>query len=167
MKCGICGREFMPVRSHQYKCPSCAKLARRTCAICDQSFVCRNSSPARSCEACRSEYIRRTHKGGRPWSAEKKARRSEEFKTARRKELEALQATGTKAARESPVSGPFETNRNAKIWRLKSPDGVEYQFANLNLFIRNHPAWFPNARSARTALGTVARCLFGPAPPSR
>ena len=65
---------------------------------------------------------------------------------------------GTQAARESPLAGPYETNISAKGWTLKAPDGTIHNVNNLSLFIRQHPEWFPNARSARSALCSVAAC---------
>jgi predicted nucleic acid-binding Zn ribbon protein len=42
----------------------------------------------------------------------------------------------------SPLTGPYETNRNAKDWHLIDPTGREHRFRNLSLFIRSHPELF-------------------------
>jgi hypothetical protein len=42
----------------------------------------------------------------------------------------------------SPKSGPYASHSRAKQWRLTGPDGREYQFRNLALFVRERVAQF-------------------------
>lgn len=49
-----------------------------------------------------------------------------------------LQSIGTVAALNSPKSGRFETNVNAKKWHLVSPDGKHYYFYSLNFWLREN-----------------------------
>lgn len=45
---------------------------------------------------------------------------------------------GTYAAQQSPITGRFETNRNAKKWILIDPDGKEHHCQNLMEWARNN-----------------------------
>ena len=49
---------------------------------------------------------------------------------------------GTEAAKQSPKSGRFETNINAVIWKLTSPEGNVYICKNLHLWVRNNCSLF-------------------------
>ena len=45
---------------------------------------------------------------------------------------------GKIARDKSPVCQPDENNHLAKMWRIKSPSGVIYEFKNLINFFREH-----------------------------
>ena len=42
------------------------------------------------------------------------------------------------AAKQSPLSGKFETNAIAKTWRIQAPDGQIYECRNLKNWLREH-----------------------------
>lgn len=46
------------------------------------------------------------------------------------------------ALKISPLTGRFETNKEAKCWRLRSPSGVIYELRNLSKFIRDNSELF-------------------------
>lgn len=52
--------------------------------------------------------------------------------------MKELQKIATEAAQKSPKSGRFESNINAKTWKLTSPEGKTYICRNLKLWGRNH-----------------------------
>lgn len=137
-------------------------MAVKVCVVCGKEFSAPPSSKKITCSAeCSRERKRATHTGkSNVWSEESRKRLSEKGLTENLKK-------GTDAARKSPVSGPFRTNRNAKHWVLKSPENVLYEFDNLDLFIREHPDRFPNPLSASSALRASAACLAGRPSPSR
>lgn len=74
---------------------------------------------------------------------------------------------GTAAAMKSPKSGRFETNVNAKIWKLTSPEGKIYICKNLTLWCRDHCDLFGvdatehNAQIIRTGLTNAKRGAQG------
>ena len=137
-------------------------MATKKCVICGKEFNAPPSSKKITCsQECSSARKSQSHKGVRnQWNKESRAKLSAQGRTANL-------LLGTPAARASPISGPFETNRNAKHWILKSPEGILHEFDNLNLFIRSHPEWFSNPKSASTALRASAACLAGNPAPSR
>lgn len=137
-------------------------MAVKQCVVCGKEFSAPPSSKKITCSGeCSAKRKRESHLGKRNiWSEESRQRLSQNGQSAN------LQK-GTEAALRSPASGPYETNRNAKHWVLKSPDNVIYEVDNLNLFVRSHPEWFQNPTSASSALRASAACLAGKASPSR
>lgn len=69
---------------------------------------------------------------------------------------------GTPAAKQSPVAGPFETNQEAKLWLLTSPNGDEYRVVNLKKFIRENSNLFDGTvEQAHAGLRQVQLSLMG------
>lgn len=126
----------------------------KICAVCGRRFASPPSDKTVTCSReCSSIHRSRTHKGKRnQWSDESRAKLRAAGQTANLK-------LGTPAAKMSPISGAVETNRNAKHWVLKSPENMLYEFDNLALFIRQHPEFFSNPKSAHTALISAASCV--------
>ena len=52
-------------------------------------------------------------------------------------------SVANEAAKVMPLTGHFETNNHAVEWNLIAPDGMEYTFRNLNLWIENHMELLP------------------------
>lgn len=135
----------------------------KICTVCGKRFASPPSAKTVTCsKECSSIHRSRKHLGKHnQWSEESRA------KLRARGQTENLKR-GTPAAIVSPLAGPFETHHSAKRWTLKSPEGLLYETTNLTLFIRDHPDWFPNPKSAQTALCSAASCMAEETtPPSR
>lgn len=108
---------------------------RKICVVCGKEFFAPKSSKKVTC----SDECRRKHsadvKIGREFSAETKRKISEKSKGRDTSEIQPL---AVEAAKNSPLSGRFETNINALDWHLISPDGKHYQFHSLNFWIRKN-----------------------------
>ena len=129
----------------------------KRCAICGKEFSSPPSDNKRACSAECSRVLRsRSHKGvSNAWSDESRVR-------LRNRGRSSNLALGTPAARKSPVSGPFETNRNAKEWVLVSPDGKVYEARNLSLWLREHADMLDGTpEQARCGLAQVKRSTEG------
>ena len=108
---------------------------KRTCIICGKEFFVYPSQNNVTCgKECRKEYARR-RQTGRRYSDDSK----EKMRTiARGRDMSEVQSAGTAAAKESPKSGRFETNVNAKEWHLVSPEGREFRFRSLACWLREN-----------------------------
>lgn len=129
----------------------------KKCTICGAEFRSSPSEKKSTCSpACRSERARRHAKKGRPWSAAARAKLAEKGRTANLH-------LGTPAASASPLSGPFATNQEAKIWSLITPEGERIVVRNLSLWLREnrdriHPL---RPRQLFRGLQQVAQCIEG------
>ncbi|EPD80512.1 hypothetical protein HMPREF1207_05618 [Paenibacillus sp. HGH0039] len=91
----------------------------------------------------------------RRWSPEKRARLSERGQTENLK-------LGTLAAQVNPKTGPFETNEQALIWVLKSPEGIVHEFRNLSHWTRQHADILPGTpEQARCGIMQIKRSMLG------
>lgn len=134
----------------------------KICVICGRPFGCPPSSKKITCSPeCSRVRKMQAHTGKRnQWSVESRD------KLRARGQTENLKL-GTDAARKSPKSGRFETNVNAKIWKLTSPEGKIYICKNLALWCRDHCDLFGvditehNAQIIRTGLTNAKRGAQG------
>jgi len=130
----------------------------KTCVICGASFYAPPSSKRVTCSPTCSHLRRKqyTPTGGN-WSEA-----SREAARIRALSQETL-AMGTAVALKSPKSGPFATNLNAKRWRIRSREGIEYEFNNLLLWARENAHLFDNAPATTIANGfyTLKRSMEG------
>lgn len=53
----------------------------------------------------------------------------------------------------SPLTGPYETNKNAKLWTLNYRTGKVYEFRNLSKFVRDHLELFDGASDSQAWAG--------------
>ena len=107
----------------------------KICIICGKPFPSPPSDKKVTCsDKCRKAYaiIRNT---GRKFSEEAKRKISEK---AKGRDMAKLQVVATEKAKQSPKSGRFPTNINAKQWHLISPDGREYKFRSLQNWLREN-----------------------------
>ena len=109
----------------------------KTCVVCGGVFQAPPSSKKITCSReCSRANKRRTHLGKRNvWNAEKRKRLSRRGRTPNL-------LKGSPAAQASPRSGAFESNANALIWTLRTPDNRILVVRNLNHYIREHPEMF-------------------------
>lgn len=129
----------------------------RICVICGCSFKCSPSDKKVTCsDGCRSERARRSKTAlGRHWSGASRVKLSLKGQTANLKK-------GTAAALLSPIAGPFETNKQALIWTLLSPEGITYEARNLNLWLKQHADILPGTpEQARAGLVQIKRSMQG------
>lgn len=134
----------------------------KICTVCGKLFNCPPSAKTVTCSPeCSHKHRSSKHKGVKnQWSTEARSKVSAKGKTSN------LQK-GTPAAQKSLIAGRFTTNREAKHWYVKSPEGIAYEFTNLMLWARDHTDLFdkpPGDRSARQiAAGfyTAKRAILG------
>lgn len=129
----------------------------RKCVICNSVFNISPSSNKVTCgDACRKERARRSRIGKTTaWNEESKAALSERGVTDNLRK-------GTLAAQASPIAGPFETNKEALIWTIKSPEGVTYNVRNLNKWLRDHAEMLPGTpEQARAGFMQIKRSMQG------
>lgn len=135
---------------------------KKICVVCGRPFDCPPSSKKITCSAeCSRIRKSQSHTGKRnQWSDESRDKLRARGKTQN------LQL-GTDAAKRSPKSGRFETNINAKVWKLTSPEGKVYICKNLTLWCRNHCDLFGfdatehNAKIIRSGLANAKRGAQG------
>ncbi len=130
---------------------------RKECVVCGEEFQAPPSSKKITCgKLCSSIRKSESHRGKtHPWSAPARQRLRERGQTINL-------TLGTEAARRSPVSGPFPTNRNALVWTIESPEGKLFTMRNLNRFIRTHPTMFDGTlNQARSGFTQMRRSQQG------
>ena len=110
-------------------------MITRHCAICGAPFVVYPSDPARTCSpACRSALKSRSQTGRRhPWNEAAKQRLRDRPKPAQL-------ALGHAAAMALPDSHRGSGHRECKVWRLRSPEGHDFEFVGLMPWAREN-AW--------------------------
>lgn len=130
-----------------------ASRNKKICVICGKEFEAPPSSKTVTCSIqCRR--IRASKSAtGREKSIEEREKIS---KAAAGRDMTELQAMAIKAVSESPHTGKFETNINAKDWHLISPEGRHYFFHSLNFWMRENGENFfgckPDSREFHNAV---------------
>ena len=135
---------------------------QKICVVCGRPFDCPPSSKKITCSAeCSRIRKSQSHAGKRnQWSDESRD------KLRVRGQTQNLQL-GTDAAKKSPKSGRFETNINAKVWKLTNPEGKVYICKNPTLWCRDHCDLFGfdatehNAKIIRSGLTNAKRGAQG------
>lgn len=146
---------------------------QRKCVICGKPFRCSPSDNyvtcSKECQSVRAGRALRTRveQGDHIYSWTPERRTTARENPAVAAQRKAAQVLGTQAAQKSPVAGRFETNQNAKVWTLVSPEGKIYQVRNLLLWAREHTDLFdkpPGDRSAqqiRAGFAAIAQTMRG------
>ena len=153
-RCPACGERFPVVLdgtpTPQF-CPSCAPKysgrSWRVCPICKALFAAPPSDKTVTCsKACSAEWRRLTHSGvSNKWGADARRRLAQAGQTENLKK-------GTAAAQQSPIAGRFETNQEAKIWHLITPEGEEIVVRNLLMWARDHTDLFDKPPGDESAI---------------
>jgi hypothetical protein len=131
----------------------------KKCVICGKEFFCSPSRNVVTCsKECRLKHISNTHKGMK-MTSEARAKIA-----SARKNLETaseIQRKATEAAKKSPKSGRFITNRAAIDWHLVSPDGHHFYIHSLAFWLReNCKEYFgvePDSRGYLNAIYGLSR----------
>lgn len=106
----------------------------KRCVVCGAEFAASPTSKKITCSPeCSATRKRETHLGkANTWTDESRQALSARGETPNLK-------LGTPAAQLSPISGPFETNQEAKIWFIRYlPTGEEFEVRNLNKWARDN-----------------------------
>lgn len=109
------------------------------CIVCGREFT---KSPSDNVLTCSPECSRRRRSEVLAGHSVSDEAREKISRAAKERGFTKNLAKGTPAARKSPKSGRFETNASAKAWSLISPDGRQFDFTNLNNWIREHADLF-------------------------
>lgn len=112
----------------------------KICVVCGKEFNCPPSRNIVTCgPECRVEYVRIKHTGLKHTPETRRKMSQSRMANEHYKEI---QAAGTRAAQNSPKSGRFPTNVNAKLWHLVAPDGTHYRFRSLRNWLREYGKQF-------------------------
>ncbi|MFR6747743.1 MAG: hypothetical protein ACLUS5_12425 [Roseburia faecis] len=112
-----------------------AKVVKK-CVVCGKKFYCESSRNIVTCSReCRLIHLSQTHKGLK--RSEESKRRMSEARLKNPRNME-IQRKATEAAKKSPKSGRFETNRAAIDWHLVSPEGEHFYIHSLSFWLREN-----------------------------
>lgn len=112
-----------------------AKVVKK-CVVCGKEFYCESSRDIVTCsKECRLIHLSQTHTGLK--RSEESKRRMSETRRANPRNTE-IQRKATEAAKNSPKSGRFETNRAAIDWHLVSPEGEHFYIHSLSFWLREN-----------------------------
>lgn len=157
--CSVCGRTFETAYAHQRKCKDCRNKVRAVCETCGREYVANAWTNSRYYPDCRGAAGGASRTGKYRAATEQFAQMRKAYAREHIEEMRALVAKAHEGVKKSPLAGRFETNLNAKTWKLVDPSGNRHTCTNLNLFVRSRPADFPNAASAAIMFRAQARCL--------
>ena len=157
--CSVCGREFQTAYAYQFKCTNCRGKVRAICEVCGKAYSVKLGVNTRYCPDCRGAAGGAARTGKYRAATEKFAQMRKEYAREHADVMRATAEKASKAAQNSPLAGRFETNINAKTWRLIDPSGNRHVCTNLSLFVRSHPEAFPNTTSALTMFRKQASCM--------
>ena len=116
----------------------------KKCVICGKEYFCSPSKRVSTCsKECHLKYMSRIHKGS------KRTAEARQKMAKARKNLEnatEIQRNATEAAKKSPKSGRFITNRSAIDWHIVSPDGEHFCFHSLAFWLRENGERYFNTK---------------------
>ena len=118
--CPIC--KLRPLGRNKYACSMACfaiyKTQYKTCVVCGRKFKNPKSNDTVTCSLkCSRLHRQQLHNDGVYDDSLKKAH---------------------EAAKTNPLTGRFETNVNAKTWKIQAPDGTIYVCRNLMLWLEQH-----------------------------
>ena len=121
------------------------------CAVCGKEFEAKKRR--RTCsKECHDKLSASTRKGlARPYTPEGLERIRQTRNTS-----ELHSEASDEKRRKNPRIGPYETNHPALVWTIRSPEGVEYTFRNLNNWCREHEELLPGT-AVQAAAGIQAQ----------
>lgn len=136
----------------------------KKCIICGRDF---KSPPSDKKVTCSKDCQKKQAKINATGRIFPEATRRK-MKESAHKPSKELQQKATEAAKKSPISGRFKTNRNAKDWHLISPEGEHFYFHSLSFWLRENGKTFfgcePDSRefqNVRSGIGGAKRAMMG------
>ncbi|MBU3173344.1 hypothetical protein [Clostridium estertheticum] len=118
-KCPVCGKEYDGRNKNacSMKCYAIFKTNIKKCIVCGKEFNDPQCNDTKTCS--------------------KKCSITNRKNKLLVKTLESLNKAHDVISIR-PLTGPFETNINARAWKIQAPDGQIYECRNLKLWLREH-----------------------------
>ena len=137
----------------------------KKCVICGKEYPCTPSRNVVTCSReCRLKYLSQNHKGLKMSAATREKMAESRKKVPNSAEI---QRRETEAAKKSPKSGRFITNKAAIDWHLVSPEGEHFHIHSLAFWLRENHEMFgvePDTREFKnviSGLSRVKRAMLG------
>ena len=137
----------------------------KKCVICDKEYPCTPSRNVVTCSReCRLKYLSQNHKGLKMSAATREKMAESRKKVPNSAEIQRM---ATEAAKKSPKSGRFITNKAAIDWHLVSPEGEHFHIHSLAFWLRENHEMFgvePDTREFKnviSGLSRVKRAMLG------
>ena len=153
ISCGCYSKEVRDSHSRQ---------TTKYCIICGKPFTeipSRAKHKVTCSPECQAQRIRAIRRGCTP-SKEARAKMSESHRNKNiYKHLDEIRGDSTEALLKDPRYGRFETNIHSIRWHLISPEGEEFQFRNLNHWLRTDGSRYFGLDEDDSRFNTVKSCL--------
>lgn len=108
----------------------------KKCVICGKEYPCTPSRNVVTCSReCRLKYLSQNHKGLKMSAATREKMAESRKKVPNSAEIQRM---ATEAAKKSPKSGRFITNKAAIDWHLVSPEGEHFHIHSLVILVVYH-----------------------------
>lgn len=137
----------------------------KKCVICGKEYPCTPSRNVVTCSReCRLKYLSQNHKGLKMSAATREKMAESRKKVPNSAEIQRM---ATEAAKKSPKSGRFITNKAAIDWHLVSPEGEHFHIHSLAFWLRENHEMFgvePDTREFKnviSGLSRVKRAMLG------
>jgi len=118
--CSVCGKEYKTRNKYtcSMDCYAVYKTQKKKCIVCGKEFNDPQCNDTVTCSPECSKMNRKIlHQNGIYDGTLERAH---------------------EVAKDHPLTGHFETNSNARSWKIQSPSGETYECRNLKLWLENH-----------------------------